>query len=126
MDAFARLESDRYQIRSSALGAEAGTLSGGNQQRVVVARALAAEPRVLVALNPTRGLDLAASRAVYDALGRFVAEGHAVMLVSTDLDEALSMSDRIGVLYRGGLAALLEPPYDLEQIGLAMAGARAA
>jgi simple sugar transport system ATP-binding protein len=110
-------------VRESALDAEAGTLSGGNQQRVVVARALACDPRILVAVNPTRGLDIGAARAVYDALNRFVAEGKAVVLISTDLDEAMEMSDRIGVLFRHRLSPLREPPYSLEQLGLLMAGA---
>jgi simple sugar transport system ATP-binding protein len=119
---FAREEAERYQVRASALEERAGTLSGGNQQRVVVARALAAEPKVLVAVNPTRGLDIAAARAVCRALGEFAAAGRAVLLVSTDLDEALGVSDRIGVLFRHRLSRLLDPPYSLERIGLLMAG----
>jgi simple sugar transport system ATP-binding protein len=123
IDAFARQQARLYQVRESALDAEAGTLSGGNQQRIVVARALAGSPEVLVAVNPTRGLDIAAARAVYDALNRFVEAGKSVVLISTDLDEAMEMSDRIAVLFRHRLSPLLEPPYSLEHIGLLMAGA---
>jgi general nucleoside transport system ATP-binding protein len=121
--AFGLEQARLYQVRESALDADAGTLSGGNQQRIVVARALAGEPSLLIAVNPTRGLDIAASRAVYEALERFVAAGHAVVLVSTDLDEAMEMSDRVGVLFRQRLSPLLDPPYSLERIGLLMAGA---
>jgi len=125
IDAFVREQAQRYRVRESALDAEAGKLSGGNQQRVVVARALAGEPAVLVAVNPTRGLDIAATASVYEALNRFVDAGNAVILISTDLDEAMEMSDRIGVLFRHRLSRLLAPPYSLEQIGLLMAGAGA-
>jgi len=122
IDEFTARQAERYNVRASALDADAGTLSGGNQQRVVVARALAAGPRILVAVNPTRGLDIAAAGAVYQALDAFVAAGNAVVLVSTDLDEVMQMSDRIGVLYRHRVSPLLAPPYSLEQIGLRMAG----
>jgi len=120
---FALALARRYHVRESALVAEAGTLSGGNQQRVVVARALAGEPSLLVAVNPTRGLDIAAARGVYEAMEEFVAAGNAVLLISTDLDEAMEMSDRVGVLFRRRLSPPLSPPYSLERIGLLMAGA---
>ena len=123
IDVFTAAQARRYNVRASALEVEAGALSGGNQQRIVVARALAAEPRILVAVNPTRGLDIAAAAAVYEALNAFVAAGNAVILVSTDLDEVMEMSHRIGVLFRHRISPLLEPPFSLEQIGLLMAGA---
>jgi ABC-type uncharacterized transport system ATPase subunit len=100
----------------------ARSLSGGNQQRVVVARALAQRPAVLVAANPSRGLDIAATRAVADALLDSAGDGCAVVLISTDLDEVLDLSDRVAVLSRGRLSPALEPPIDIEQLGLLMAG----
>ena len=99
------------------------SLSGGNQQRVVVARALARQPDVLVTVSPTRGLDVAAAAAVSDALVDVARHGCAVVLISTDLDEVLDLSHRVSVLSRGRLSDALEPPVDAEQLGLLMAGA---
>ena len=110
-----------YDVRAD-LDAPARSLSGGNQQRVVVARALAQRPAVLVAANPSRGLDVAATRAVADALLDSASRGCAVVLISTDLDEVLDLSDRVAVLSRGRLSTGLEPPIDIEQLGLLMAG----
>ncbi len=104
------------------LDAPARSLSGGNQQRVVVARALAQKPAVLVAANPSRGLDVAATRAVAEALLDSACRGCAVVLISTDLDEVLDLSDRVAVLSRGRLSRALEPPIDTERLGLLMAG----
>ncbi len=99
----------RYDVRSGTNGATAlaGTLSGGNQQKVVFARAMEANPRLLVACQPTRGLDVAASRFVYDTLRRARADGLGVLLFSLDLDEILELSDRIAVLYAGRVAGVL-------------------
>jgi ABC-type uncharacterized transport system ATPase subunit len=106
----------------AALDAPACSLSGGNQQRVVVARALAQRPAVLVAANPGRGLDVAATRAVAGAVLDSASRGCAVVLISTDLDEVLDLSDRVAVLSRGRLSPALEPPIDTERLGLLMAG----
>ncbi len=112
----------QYGIRAQ-LDQPVRSLSGGNQQRIVVARALAEEPAVLVAANPSRGLDIAASRAVADALVATARRGCAVLLISTDLDEVLELSHRVAVLSRGHLSAPLTPPIDPERLGLLMAGA---
>ncbi len=91
---------ERFQVRGrpdSALR----TLSGGNQQKLCVARALRAEPGVLVAVNPTRGLDLSATAAVRDEIRAQARAGSAVLLISTDLDEVLELGNRTGVLFRG-------------------------
>jgi ABC-type uncharacterized transport system ATPase subunit len=104
------------------LDAPARSLSGGNQQRVVVARALAQQPAVLVAANPSRGLDVAAARTVADALLDSARRGCAVVLISTDLDEVLDLSHRVAVLSRGRLSSAFEPPIDTERVGLLMAG----
>jgi simple sugar transport system ATP-binding protein len=113
----------QYAIVCDGVDAAAGSLSGGNLQKLIVARALAQQPRVLVAFNPTRGLDIAAARAVHAALAEAVRGGTAVLLISTDLDEVLDLSDRVAVLYRGRVSRPLARPFDRAHIGHLMAGA---
>ncbi len=122
---FARNLVDSYAIRTDGIDASAASLSGGNQQRLVVARTLATNPQVLIAFNPSRGLDFAAAGAVYGALGDALARGSSVLLISTDLDEVLTLSDRVAVLYRGALSKVLEPPFSAERLGAMMAGINA-
>ena len=117
---------DAYAIKVGDLGAPVRGLSGGNMQKLIVARALATAPRVLVAANPTRGLDVAAAQAVYAALNDALARGAAVLLISTDLDEIVARAHRIAVLYRGRLSTPLERPFSIERLGLMMAGSLAA
>jgi simple sugar transport system ATP-binding protein len=121
----ARAMVERYAITAGSLDAPARSLSGGNMQKLVIARALAAAPRVLVAANPTRGLDVAAAAAVYAALHEAAARGAAVLLISTDLDEIVARAHRVAVLYRGTLSTPLERPFRREQLGLLMAGGAA-
>jgi simple sugar transport system ATP-binding protein len=116
---------EQYAVKVASLEAPARTLSGGNLQKLIVARALALEPRVLVAVNPTRGLDIAASQAVYAAFGLALIRGAAVLLISTDLDEILARAHRLAVLYRGHLSAPLERPFPTARIGALMAGSHA-
>jgi ABC-type uncharacterized transport system ATPase subunit len=120
---FAADLAEQYAIRFANLDAPVRSLSGGNQQRVVVARTLADEPQVLVTVNPTRGLDFAATAAVTEALRAVALRGCAVVVISTDLDEVLELSDRVRVLSRGRLSEALQPPIDPEHLGLLMAGA---
>jgi len=112
----------RYVIRTDGLDVPAATLSGGNQQRLVVARALSTDPQLLVAFNPTRGLDFAATGAVHRACSQACERGAALLLISTDLDEILGLSDRVAVLYRGKLSPSLESPLPAERLGALMAG----
>jgi len=121
---FAAAMVEQYGIRVAGLDAPARSLSGGNVQKLVVARALALTPRVLVAVNPTRGLDIAASHAVYAAFGAALRRGAAVLLISTDLEEILARAHRVSVLYRGRPSAVLEPPFPTARIGALMAGSR--
>jgi general nucleoside transport system ATP-binding protein len=93
----------RFDIRAEGTEALARSLSGGNQQKVVLARALADSPKVVVAVNPTRGLDVGAIAFVHDALRKARASGTAIVLISTELDEIQALSDTIGVLYEGRL-----------------------
>jgi simple sugar transport system ATP-binding protein len=95
-------------VASAGPAALASSLSGGNQQKVVVARALARQPRALVAMQPTRGLDVGASAAVYDAIRARTAAGMGVLLFSLDLDELREVSDRIAVMYNGRIAGVMD------------------
>jgi simple sugar transport system ATP-binding protein len=117
----------RYDVRSPATRERtlAAQLSGGNQQKLVIARALEPLPSVLVAAEPTRGLDVGAAQFVHEQLRRAAANGCAVLLISTDLDEVLQLSDRIGVLYCGRLlpgSELLPATATRETIGALMGG----
>ena len=100
-------------------------LSGGNQQKLILARELHAEPRFIVAVQPTRGLDIAATEFVHRRLLQERDRGIGVLLISTDLSEVLSLSDRVGVLHQGELMDVVSDPQEhLERIGLLMAGSR--
>jgi simple sugar transport system ATP-binding protein len=116
---------DRRIVARSA-GETARTLSGGNQQKVVLARELARAPRFLLAVSPTRGLDLAASLATLAAISDAASRGGAVLLVTSDLDDARAVADSIRVLYRGRLSPAFPADAALERIGRAMAGVDAA
>lgn len=93
----------RFEIKVSSLDAKAASLSGGNQQKIVVSRVLAEAPDVLVAVNPTRGLDVRAVAYVHDKLRGAAAEGAAVLLITTDLEELFELSDRAYFMSRGVL-----------------------
>jgi simple sugar transport system ATP-binding protein len=110
-----------FGIVAPGAAAPARGLSGGNQQKVVFARALEARPRVLVAENPTRGLDVHATRFVHDRLRAAAAEGAAIILYSTDLDEVISVADRVVVVCRGTVRSL-PPGADRATVGAAMLG----
>ena len=97
----------RFDIRAPGPGTIAGRLSGGNLQKVLLARELAASPRLLVCKDPTHGLDVRTARLVLDELRAHAARGNAVLLISSDLDELLATCDRIGVLYRGELTGVM-------------------
>ena len=100
----------------------AGLLSGGNAQKLVIARELATPPRLIVAHSPGRGLDARASRDIHARLAAARDAGAAVFLVSEDLDEILALSDRVGVMAAGRIAAEFAPPFTRQAIGAAMVG----
>ena len=113
----------RFDIRAPNENVELKTLSGGNAQKVVIARELGAQPKVLIAAQPTRGLDIGATRFVHEQLLALREAGVAVLLISADLDELLALSDRIAVLYGGRIVAQLAADgVQREQLGLYMAG----
>ncbi len=114
---------EEFGVRPPDPIARAEELSGGNQQKVVIARELWSNPGVVVAVNPTRGLDLRAQREIHDRLIRMRGEGVAILVISTDLDEVIAISDRIGVLYRGRLAGPIPAEMvDRGRVGMMMAG----
>ncbi|HHY94112.1 MAG TPA: ABC transporter ATP-binding protein [Firmicutes bacterium] len=116
-----------YDIRCPSPGVRARLLSGGNQQKVVLARALSWEPCALIAMHPTRGLDVGATEYVHRRLLQEKARGCGILLVSTELDEIMALSDVIGVMYQGRLVGVVpREEADIEKIGLMMAGAQAA
>jgi len=121
----ARAAIERFGIRAEP-GDPARALSGGNQQKLCVARALRARPGVLVAVNPTRGLDLAATAAVREELRREARSGTAVLLISTELDEVLELGQRIAVLFRGRLLPVEPESRTRAAIGRRMLGEGAA
>jgi simple sugar transport system ATP-binding protein len=117
----ALLEANDVRPRAPAL--RGGALSGGNQQKLVVGRELDGAPQLLVAVQPTRGLDLSAVDAVRERLLRFRTAGGAVVLVSLDLDEVLAVSDRVVVLHEGRVTgAFVRGGYDVRLIGRRMLG----
>jgi ABC-type uncharacterized transport system ATPase subunit len=113
---------DRFDIRARPTD-PVSTLSGGNMQKVLLARALARRPRVLVVAQPTRGLDIGAYRYVHDQLRELRDSGAGVLLISEDLDELHALCDRIAVLFRGGLVGELPAgAATSERLGIMMTG----
>jgi len=110
-----------FGVRTTGPAAPAASLSGGNQQKLVIARALERGPAVLVAENPTRGLDVQATRAVHDRLREAAARGVAVLLYSSDLDEVMTLGQRIVVMSRGTLREA-PPGASRAEIGSIMLG----
>ena len=122
--AWARSLLKEFDVRGGGPRTRAGALSGGNQQKVVVAREVARDPRVLIAAQPTRGLDVGAIEFVHRRLVEERDEGRAVLLVSLELEEVLSLADRILVLYEGQIVAEYGPDVTEEELGIAMTGGR--
>ena len=113
-----------FDVRGGGPLTRAGTLSGGNQQKVVAAREIARDPKVLIAAQPTRGLDVGAIEFLHRRLVEERDEGRAILLVSLELDEILSLSDRILVLYEGEIVGEHGADVTEEEIGLEMLGGR--
>ena len=115
-----------YGIVVAGPDVKTGTLSGGNLQRVILARELSGSPEVLVVSSPTQGLDVASAQFVHEEIGRLRDEGCAIVLISEDLDEVLALADTVMVLYEGTVAyeAAIEE-LDRDMVGLAMTGSSA-
>jgi ABC-type uncharacterized transport system ATPase subunit len=115
----ARTLAAEYDVRAPSVEARAGGLSGGNQQKLVLARELSDHPSIIVAENPTRGLDIRASAAVRERLQQAAARGAAVLVHSSDLDEVLALATRVVAVHEGRLT---EVTNDRESVGRAMLG----
>jgi ABC-type uncharacterized transport system ATPase subunit len=114
-----------FDVRGGSPQTPAGSLSGGNQQKVILAREIDRDPRVLVAAQPTRGLDVGAIEFLHRRLIEERESGRAILLVSLELDEIVSLSDRILVLYEGRIVAEYGPDVGDEELGIAMLGGTA-
>jgi len=118
---------DAYSISVPSVDAQARLLSGGNLQRLILAREIESGPLLMVAVQPTRGLDVGAIENVHRLLLEQRKNGTAILLISEDLDEILTLSDRVAVIYEGELFGVVDPATaDVHEIGLMMTGTRPA
>jgi ABC-type uncharacterized transport system ATPase subunit len=115
-----------YDVRTPSIFVTAGSLSGGNQQKLIIGREMSHRPKVLIAAHPTRGVDVGAQAAIWDHIRAARREGLAVLLISADLDELIGLSDTIRVILRGRLSGEFDPDsVTAEDLGAAMTGAGA-
>ena len=115
----------RFGIRATGPDARVSTLSGGNIQKFILARSLSAEPGLIVCSNPTYGLDATTVRLIQQLLKEESRQGAAVLLITTDMDELFSCSNRIGVLFNGGISGFMDrSDATAEKIGKLMLGIR--
>jgi simple sugar transport system ATP-binding protein len=116
-----------FDVRTPSILVTAASLSGGNQQKLIIGREMSHTPRVLVAAHPTRGVDVGAQAAIWDLIKDARRNGMAVLLISADLEELVGLSDTIRVILRGRLSGDFDPDVvTKEQLGAAMTGADAA
>jgi ABC-type uncharacterized transport system ATPase subunit len=125
LDALAEFATEKlseYDIRARSISTHAGTLSGGNQQKVVLAREMSRELRLLVAAQPTRGLDVGSIEFVHSQIVATRDAGVPVIVVSTELDEVYALADRIAVMFHGTIVGIVPPTTSREVLGQMMAG----
>lgn len=116
-----------FDVRTPGINVLASALSGGNQQKFIVGRELTGDPRLIVAAQPTRGVDVGAQAIIWEHLMQARSRGAGILLVSADLEELFSLSDRIAVIYSGKIVSILNPAKTSpEDLGLAMTGAKSA
>ena len=113
-----------FSIKATSANQKAGALSGGNQQKVILARELSRKPRMILAAEPTRGLDIEATAFVHAQLRAAADDGASILLITSDLDEAFALADEIQVIYRGKLSERMPPAVARERVGALMAGLR--
>ena len=114
---------EQFNVKTPNIDEAGGKLSGGNQQKMVLGRELTRDPDLVIAAHPVRGLDIGATEYVHERLIDERDKGNAVMLVSTELDEVISLSDRIAVMYEGRIMGILnKDEFDITRIGMMMAG----
>jgi ABC-type uncharacterized transport system ATPase subunit len=126
LEEFAERKIKEFDIRAQGTDTHVGRLSGGNQQKVVLARELSRELRLLVAAQPTRGLDVGSIEFVHEQIIATRDAGIPVIVVSTELDEVVALADRIAVMYRGGIVGIVPGDTPRDVLGLMMAGEPAA
>jgi simple sugar transport system ATP-binding protein len=114
----------RFDVRTRTINVNASTLSGGNQQKLILARELATDPKLLIASQPTRGLDVGAIEFVWRQILDQKAAGRGVLLISAELDEIYALADRIVTLYEGQITGEYGPDTEPEEIGVGMLGGR--
>ncbi|MCX4748598.1 ABC transporter ATP-binding protein [Kitasatospora sp. NBC_01287] len=115
---------EQYDVRTPGIEVTAASLSGGNQQKLIVGREMSHRPKLLIAAHPTRGVDVGAQAQIWEHIRVAQREGLAVLLISADLDELIGLSDTIKVIYRGRLVADADPAtVTAEDLGTAMTGA---
>ena len=122
--ACARVLLKEYDVRGGEPGTLASSLSGGNQQKVAVAREIASNPKLLIAHQPTRGLDVGAIEFVHGQLLNERENGRGVLLVSLEFEEIRALADRILVIYEGQIVGEFPPDVSEEELGVAMTGGR--
>jgi general nucleoside transport system ATP-binding protein len=113
----------QFDVRTTSVDTPAGTLSGGNQQKVILARELGRELRMLLASQPTRGLDVGSIEFVHKRIIEERDKGLAVVIISAELDEIYALADRIAVMYEGRITGVRPPTVPVEELGMLMAGA---
>lgn len=112
-----------YDVKTPSLDTPVKSLSGGNIQKLILARELDRAPRVLIAAQPTRGVDIGATEYIHKKLLEQRAKGMAILLISEDLEEVRALSDRVAVMYEGEIVGIVPPDTSVEELGLMMAGA---
>ena len=115
----------RLNVKAPSIEARAGNLSGGNQQKVVLAKWLSLEPRLLIFDEPTRGIDVGAKAEIYDLMRRLAEQGVAIIMISSDMEEILGTSDRVAVMHEGRLTGVLERDECSEEAIMSLAVGRA-
>jgi len=113
-----------YDVKTPTLDTPVKALSGGNIQKLIMARELTRQPKLLIAAQPTRGVDIGATEYIHKRLIEQRNAGMAILLISEDLDEVLALADRIAVMYEGEIAGIVEPNTPVDELGLMMAGAK--
>jgi simple sugar transport system ATP-binding protein len=115
---------EEFDVRTPGVNVLVSALSGGNQQKFIVGRELSGDPKLIIAAQPTRGVDVGAQAIIWEHLMSARSRGAAILLVSADLEELFSLSDRIAVIYSGSIVSVLDPAKTTpEDLGLAMTGA---
>ncbi|MBU7027530.1 MAG: ATP-binding cassette domain-containing protein, partial [Theionarchaea archaeon] len=117
---------ETFDIRGTGIESQVKYLSGGNMQKVIVAREIGREPDIIIASQPTRGLDVGAIEYIHEQILKMREQNKAILLISADLDEVLCLSDRVAVIYEGKIVGERDPQTATEEeLGLLMAGGRA-